>query len=62
MAKRFSDASRVHPGWDYSGPGAYFITICTKHRKRYFGSFKESGQLVYSEIGEIKLGRKILRF
>ncbi|MCD4664834.1 MAG: hypothetical protein K8R68_06140 [Bacteroidales bacterium] len=26
-----------HPGWDYSWPGGYFITICTKNRKKYFG-------------------------
>lgn len=24
-------------GYDYSTPGAYFITICTKNRKQYFG-------------------------
>jgi putative transposase len=24
-------------GWDYGSDGLYFVTICTKHRVRYFG-------------------------
>lgn len=25
-------------GWDYSRPGGYFITVCTKDRKAIFGT------------------------
>ena len=35
---------------DYNG-GAYFITICTAHRRHYFG-FIENDQMHYSEIGQ----------
>ena len=24
------------PGWDYSTPGAYFVTVCTKNRRNLF--------------------------
>ncbi len=38
--------------WDYSANGAYFITICAKNRKHFFGEIAgETMQL--SEIGEI---------
>src|SRR6056297_2387839 len=29
-------------GWDYSSPGAYFITICTKNREWLFGDIVEN--------------------
>ena len=29
--------SARRPGYDYSSPGSYFITICTKDRIHYFG-------------------------
>lgn len=35
---------------DYNG-GAYFITICTAHRRHYFG-FIKNNQMHYSEIGQ----------
>ena len=35
---------------DYNG-GAYFITICTKHREHFFGEIMD-GKMVLSEIGE----------
>jgi len=38
--------------WDYSTPGAYFITICTKNRERVFGRVKR-GEMILSEIGKI---------
>ncbi len=28
------------PGFDYSSPGAYFVTICTKDRINWFGEIK----------------------
>jgi REP element-mobilizing transposase RayT len=39
-------------GYDYAKAGAYFITICTKDRVRYFGEIRN--QLLHaSEIGKI---------
>jgi putative transposase len=38
--------------WDYASPGAYFITICTKDRKQYFGEII-NGKSVLSETGRI---------
>jgi hypothetical protein len=39
-------------GWDYSWPGYYFVTICTKDRTNFFGSI-ENEKMYLSEIGEI---------
>ena len=36
--------------WDYSQNGAYFITICTKHRVHYFGDI-EHQVMTLSPIG-----------
>jgi len=38
------------PGYDYSGSGYYFVTICTKNKIDYFGRIK-SGKILLSEIG-----------
>jgi len=38
--------------WDYSTNAYYFITLCTKGKKCFFGDLK-NGKPVYSEIGEI---------
>lgn len=38
--------------WDYSDPGYYFVTLCTKGRICYFGRIVNS-QIVLSEIGKI---------
>lgn len=38
--------------WNYSGNGAYFITIVTKNRRKYFGEIKNK-KLEPSPIGEI---------
>ena len=54
----------IHPGnkrnrksprakwWDYRWSGVYFLTLCTKGRKHYFGEIK-NGQLIYSPSGAI---------
>ena len=38
---KYMDKYRVdtwrHPNWDYSDAGIYFITICTRNRKKHFG-------------------------
>jgi putative transposase len=36
--------------WDYSSDGAYFITICTKNRKEYFGEIR-NGVMGLNEMG-----------
>lgn len=38
--------------WDYSTNGAYFITICTKNRKHFFGTI-QNGNMQLSEIGKL---------
>ena len=39
-------------GWDYTTPGAYFITICTHHREHLFGDrrFKEIAEYAWLAI------------
>ncbi len=39
-------------GYDYSQPGAYFITICTETRKCLFGEISDGGILL-SAFGRI---------
>jgi putative transposase len=38
--------------WDYSSPGGYFITICTKNRELYLGKIVND-EMVLSEMGQI---------
>ncbi len=38
--------------WNYSNEGLYFITICIKHRRRFFGSVSKKKMLL-SKIGLI---------
>ncbi len=37
--------------YDYTSPGWYFITICTKNRKHYFGEI-ENGTMILNELGK----------
>ena len=37
-------------GYDYSGEGLYFISICTKNRQRSFGKISK-GEMILDEIG-----------
>jgi len=37
--------------WDYGANGAYFITICTKHRQHFFGEIVETPKLGVSTQG-----------
>jgi putative transposase len=39
-------------GWDYSSPGWYFVTICTKDRKCLFGEIVNN-EMRLSEFGRI---------
>ena len=38
--------------WDYSKSGYYFVTICTKDKKCFFGEI-ENEKIILNEIGEI---------
>ncbi len=40
------------PNWDYSSPGAYFITICTENKIHNLGSI-QNGKSILSPIGVI---------
>ncbi len=40
------------PGYDYTQPGAYFVTICTHRRAHLFGRVVD-GEMVLNEYGEI---------
>jgi putative transposase len=40
------------PGYDYSQPGAYFITLCTRDRECLFGEIVD-GEMVLNEFGYI---------
>jgi hypothetical protein len=40
--------------WDYATEGAYYVTICTKDRKHYFGEIRDK-EMLYSELGKIAL-------
>ena len=39
-------------GYDYSREGAYFITICTQHRRCIFGHI-ENGEMILNEFGQM---------
>ena len=43
------DSPRMN-GWDYSTPGFYFVTICTRNRFDYFGQMTE-GLVNLNELG-----------
>ena len=42
-------------GYDYSQPGGYFVTVCTKDRECVFGEVVE-GQVRLSPLGQIAAG------
>ncbi len=50
MARRRN--SLRHPQYDYTQPGAYFITICAKKGKPIFGQIVD-GRMQYTPLGEI---------
>jgi REP element-mobilizing transposase RayT len=39
------------PGYDYSRPGAYFVTICTQNRECLFGQIT-NGQMILNHAGQ----------
>src|SRR3989339_126401 len=56
MSDKFKNKYRVPTtrlqNWDYSSNGYYFVTICTKDRKHYFGEITNN-EMRLSEIGKI---------
>ncbi|HHT9132345.1 MAG TPA: transposase [Candidatus Tripitaka californicus] len=50
--KVFNRRSIRLKGYDYSQPGAYFVTICTKNRLQVLGKVADS-ETTLSEIGEV---------
>ena len=42
--------------YDYTSPGVYFITICTKDREHYFGEIEkgeiEKGEIILNQLGK----------
>jgi len=60
MPEKFQEKYRIPSarlqGYDYGQNGAYFITICTKNRNRYFGEIIETqyfASLRQTTMGEI---------
>lgn len=56
MENRFRNLYRISSNrlksFDYSSPGYYFVTICTKEQKNYFGEIKDH-IMKLSNIGHI---------
>lgn len=54
MSLKFQNKYRIESrrlkNWDYRNNGAYFITICTKNRKHFFGRIVNK-EMVLNEIG-----------
>jgi len=55
MSDKFKNKYKIKSvrlkGYDYSQNGMYFITICTKDRKEFFGEIV-NGEMKLNEIGE----------
>jgi REP element-mobilizing transposase RayT len=49
---RYRIGSTRYRGYDYSSPGKYFITICTKNKTPCFGKI-ENRKIILSEMGRI---------
>ena len=46
MSQKFGGKYRIQSAraqwWDYANNGMYFVTICTQHRKHFFGDIVET--------------------
>jgi len=49
---KYRIGSKRFKGYDYTSPGKYYITICTKNKIPYFGKI-ENGEMILSDIGII---------
>jgi len=58
MADKFKNKYRIPSArlqsWDYGSNGYYFVTICTKKRKHFFGEIEEK-KMNLNWVGEIAL-------
>jgi len=56
MVKSFGNKYRIESSrlkdWDYSIPWWYYVTICTKHFRNWFGDVKD-GQKILNDLGKI---------
>ena len=56
MSTRFKNKYRTESSrlknWDYGSNAKYFVTICTKNRKPFFGDC-ENGRMILNDIGKI---------
>jgi putative transposase len=52
LYKKYRIESARKKNWNYSSPGYYFITICTKDRKHFFGEIK-NGNMILNPVGQI---------
>jgi hypothetical protein len=50
--KRFRTRTRRLTNWDYSTPGGYFVTICTKQKEPFLGKIID-GDMHLSIAGKI---------
>ena len=54
MSEKYRNKYRISSAraawWNYSWPGAYFITICTRNRNHYFGEI-QNGKMILSNCG-----------
>jgi REP element-mobilizing transposase RayT len=63
MAKKFENTYRVPTArlrnWDYRSNAFYFVTICTKNNRHWFGRVSNSGkpEMQLSDIGKIANAR-----
>ncbi|MCK4420151.1 transposase [candidate division WOR-3 bacterium] len=53
--KKYRVESSRLKSWDYASTGYYFVTVCTKDKKCYFGNVTEK-EIRLSEIGEVVQG------
>jgi len=49
---KYKTQSARHKDWDYSSDGFYFVTICTKNMREFFGEIV-NGEMKLSEVGKI---------
>ena len=56
MADKYQNKYRIPSArlqtWDYANEGAYFITICTKYRRHFFGDVMD-GKMILTNAGVI---------
>lgn len=60
MTNKFKNKYRIYSArlvsWNYANEGSYFVTICTKNRKHFFGKIVQGidgAEMQLNEIGKI---------